>query len=247
MRCRYCMRGEEQYCPDRKTFGISRLDQGSYATAAIWNQDYLFKIPDNMSNEHAAPMMCAAASVFAPLRWNNVPPTNRVGVLGVGGLGHLAIQFAAKMGCEVVVITRSPNKEDEARRLGATEFHVYSDGGKSPMTLTEPVDHLMVTSSKQPDWNVVCKIMANGGSIHAITITTDELRFPYMPIIDKGLTIHGSLPASRPMLRDMLRFAAVHDVKPLVTTFPMTLEGVRRGFEAMENGKVRYRGILVNE
>lgn len=241
------MHADEQYCPDRKTYGISNLDQGSYATAAIWSEDFLFKIPDRMSNEHAAPIMCAGASVFSPLRRNNVPPTHRVGILGVGGLGHLAIQFAAKMGCEVVVLSRSPNKEEEARKLGATEFHIFSEGGQPPQTLTEPIDHLLVTSAKQPDWNVVCKVMSNGGTIYAITITTGELRFPYMSIIDKALRIQGSLPASRAMHRDMLRFAAVHDVKPMITTFPMTLEGVRQGFEAMANGKVRYRGVLVNE
>ena len=247
MSCPYCERGEEQYCPDRKTYGISFLNQGSYSTGAVWPEEFLFKIPESMPSEEAAPLMCAGASVFAPLLRGGVSSIDRVGVLGVGGLGHLAIQFAAKMGCEVVVLSGSSKKEDEARKLGATEFHVIPGGGGPPETLKSPIDHLLVTSAKQPDWKSVIEIMANGGTIHPITITMGEMTFPYMSIIDKALQIQGSLPTSRPAHRDMLKFAARHGVKPIISTFPMTLEGVREGIDALNQGKVRYRGVLVNQ
>lgn len=247
LRCQYCLNGEEQYCPDRRTYGFTGLDQGSFATAATWPEGYLFKIPDNMTNAEAAPIMCAGASVFSPLRKYGVSPTHRVGIMGIGGLGHLAIQFAGKMGCEVIVLSRSEKKEEEARKLGATEFHVFSEDGGPPPTLKEPVDHLLVTTAKQPDWKVVCEIIANGGTIYTITITMDELKFPYMSIIDKAIHIQGSLPAPRAMHREMLRFAARHDIKPVLTAFPMTLDGINRAFDSLEQGTMRYRGVLVNE
>ena len=207
MRCQYCEHGEEQYCPDRKTYGISYLNQGSYSTGAVWPEDFLFKIPDSMPSEEAAPLMCAGATVFAPFLRGHVSPTDRVGILDVGGLGHLAIQFAAKIGCEVVVLSRSSKKEEEARTLGATEFHVFSKGGGPPKTLENLIDHLLVTSAKQPDWGVVFEIMSNGGTIHPITITKGEMKFPYMAIIDKALQIKRNLPTSRPAHRSMLEFA----------------------------------------
>lgn len=192
-------------------------------------------------------MMCAGASVYGPLRRFNVKATQRVAVMGAGGLGHLAVQFAAKMGCEVVVLSRSEKKEQEARNMGATEFHVFAPDGGPPPTLKEPIDHLLVTSAKQPDWSMVAKIMANGGSIYCITITMGDLKFPYMSIIDKALHIQGSLPASRAMLREMLWFAARHGIKPMLTTFPLNVDGINQAFEALDEGKMRYRGVLVNE
>lgn len=235
------------YCVERQTYADTAHDQGSFATAAIWPEQFLFHIPEALTNEEAAPLMCAGASVFSPLMHGNIKPTQRVGILGVGGLGHLAIQFASKMGFEVVVLSRSAHKEEEARRLGAMEFHVFADDGKRPSTLKEPLEHLLVTSSRQPDWMVVCDLMAIGGTIHVVTVTMGEMRLPYMIVLQNALRIHGSVPAPRQMHKEMLRFAARHNIRPIITTFPMNMDGIRTAFKVLEEGKMRYRGVLVRE
>ncbi|OGM48134.1 hypothetical protein ABOM_002865 [Aspergillus bombycis] len=240
--CKYCLRGEELYCNERQIYGESNTNQGSFAEAAIWPEDFLSKIPDEISNVEAAPLMCAGSAVFSPLRKFRVAPTERVGVIGVGGLGHLAIQFAAKMGCQVAVLSRTESKRAEAFALGASEFHVFSD---SPPVL-EPLDHLLVTSSKQPNWDAVFQIMAPGGTIYALTVDMHEMKVPYLPLVMKALRIQGSLPATRGSQREMLDFAARHCIQPIMMTFPLSKSGIEMAMETLREGRMRYRGVLVH-
>lgn len=132
-------------------YGVCELDQGSFATHAVWKDTFLFHIPDKLPLEHAAPLMCGGATVFNALYTYGVEPTHRVGIVGVGGLGHLAIAFAAKMGCEVVVFSGTDSKKDEAMGLGAKEFVAMK--GKEKLDI-KPVNHLLVTTSAQPDWKL---------------------------------------------------------------------------------------------
>ncbi|KAK9855326.1 hypothetical protein MYU51_002759 [Penicillium brevicompactum] len=239
--CKYCLRGEELYCDQRKIYGESNTDQGSFAQAAIWPGDFLYKIPDEISSADAAPLMCAGSAVFSPLHKFKVAPTERVGVIGVGGLGHLAIQFAAKMGCQVAVLSGTQSKRDEALALGATEFYTFTD---SPPAM-EPLDHLLVTSAKQPNWEAIFQIMAPGGVIYALTVDMDEMKFPYLPLVMKGLRIQGSLPAARGSQREMLQFAARHRIRPIVMTFPLSQNGIEKAMETPKEGRMRYRGVLI--
>lgn len=133
-------------------YGLADTDQGSFASHAVWKASYLFHIPDEISSSDAAPLMCAGATVFNALYLYNVRSTDRVGILGIGGLGHLGIQFAAKMGCEVVVFSSTESKKEEAKSLGSTEF--YATKGVSKLEIGKPIKHLLVTTSQLPDWNL---------------------------------------------------------------------------------------------
>ena len=104
-------------------YGLTEVDQGSLATYAVWKADFLFAIPDAIKSEDAAPLMCGGATVFNVLQLYGVRSTDRVGIVGVGGLGHLAIQFAAAMGCEVVTFSGTDSKKEESIKLGAKEFY----------------------------------------------------------------------------------------------------------------------------
>lgn len=241
--CKYCLRGEELYCDQRKIYGESNLDQGSFAQAAIWPEDFLYKIPDEISSADAAPLMCAGSAVFSPLHKFKVGPTERVGVIGVGGLGHLAIQFAAKMGCQVAVLSGTQSKRAEALALGADEFHVFAD---SPPAM-KPLDHLLVTSAKQPNWEAIFQLMAPGGTIYALTVDMDEMKFPYLPLVMKALRIQGSLPAARGSQREMLQFVARHRIKSIVMKFPLNQSGIEKAMETLREGRMRYRGVLVHD
>ncbi|KAL3475750.1 chaperonin 10-like protein [Aspergillus californicus] len=193
--CRYCLRGDELYCPQRKIYGESSLDQGSFAHAAVFPEDFLYKIPDGLTNAEVAPLMCAGSAVFSPLHKFKVAPTDRVGVIGVGGWAIWPFSSLRRW----------------------------------------PLDHLLVTSAAQPNWDAVFRIMAPGGSIYALTVDMVEMRFPYLPVVMKGLRIQGSLPAARGSQREMLQFAVRHSIKPI------------EAMESLMQGKMRYRGVLVHD
>lgn len=175
--CQQCLSGQETYCPQRKMYGMADLDQGSFATGAVWREAFLFQIPDDMSDAEAAPLMCGGATVFNALRGFNALATETVGVMGVGGLGHLAIQYAAKMGCKVVVLSGSDRKKDEAMKLGAREF-VATKGAKE-LKVSRPLDRLLVTTSAQPDWSLILPILAPGATIHPLSVAGGDLSVPY--------------------------------------------------------------------
>ncbi|CAL5874574.1 uncharacterized protein PFLUO_LOCUS8871 [Penicillium psychrofluorescens] len=241
--CRQCLTGWETLCPERKFYGLADFDQGSFGSHAVWREAFLFKIPDSMSNEDAGPLMCGGSTVFNALHVAQVRPTARVGIVGVGGLGHLAIQFAANMGCQVVVFSGTDNKKDEAMKLGATEFHATK--GIKELKLEKPIDNLLVTTSSQPDWQMYLNVMAPGGVISPLSIDSNDFQIPYMPLLVQGLRVQGGVVSARQVHRDMLEFAAVHNIKPIKMTFPMTLEGVKESLKTLEEGKMRYRGVLV--
>jgi D-arabinose 1-dehydrogenase-like Zn-dependent alcohol dehydrogenase len=119
--CRYCLKGEDIWCSERTIFGESDGDNGTFSDYYVGRETYVHKIPESIASEHAAPLQCAGATVYSALV-DVVKPAQRVGIIGIGGLGHLAIQFAFKMGAEVAVFSRTADKEEEAREFGADEF-----------------------------------------------------------------------------------------------------------------------------
>lgn len=244
--CKQCLRGMDTFCPGRKMYGYADLDMGSLAEKAVWREGFLFRIPDAIEAAEAAPLMCGGATVFSALKLYGAKSTDRVGVLGVGGLGHLAIQFAAKMGCEVVVFSGTESKREEALRLGAKEFYAMKGREKGDLDgVCTPVDHLLVCTSEPPDWAVYLPLMAPCGKIYPLTVSDGELKFPAMGLIAAGLTVQGSLVADRQTHREMLEFAAFHGIKPVIQEFNMDVQGIEKAFETLESGQMKYRGVLV--
>jgi D-arabinose 1-dehydrogenase-like Zn-dependent alcohol dehydrogenase len=130
---------------------MSNFDQGSFATHSVWSETRLAIIPDDISSVHAGPFMCAGQTVFIPFLRQGIKPSDRVGIVGIGGLGHLAIQFAAAWGCTVVVFSSSDSKKQEAMDFGATEFYNTTNLKAADV---KKVNHLMVTTSAVPDWKL---------------------------------------------------------------------------------------------
>ncbi|KAJ7899106.1 chaperonin 10-like protein, partial [Mycena leptocephala] len=235
-KCEQCELGKDQYCPNREYYGKANFHQGSFGSHAIWDASFLFKVPEGMTPEDAAPLMCGGATVYNVIESYNIRPTDRVGVVGIGGLGHLAIQFLAKMGASVVVFSSTDSKREEAIRLGATEFHATKGVEKFEMVL---LDHLVITTSSQPNWKLFISIIKPTGTIFPLTGESGELRIPFLPIVTRGLNIQGSLVAARSVHRRMLDFAVRHKIKPLIERFPLTKAGVEEGMAKLREGKMR--------
>ncbi|EAW10831.1 NAD(P)-dependent alcohol dehydrogenase [Aspergillus clavatus NRRL 1] len=243
--CRECLTGWETLCSERKFYAESDFDQGSFATHAVWREAFVFKIPTGLDRADAAPLMCGGSTAWNGLRAAGVTPTSRVGIIGIGGLGHFAIQFAAKMGCQVVAFSRSNDKREEALALGAREYYATKDGQK--LDIGQPLDQLIVTTSVQPNWEQFVPIMAPGGTIVPISIDMQNLIIPYLPVVVRGLRIQGAIMSSRQVHREMLDFAALHGIKPVRMNFPLNKDGVEEALRILKSGGMKYRGVLVAE
>jgi D-arabinose 1-dehydrogenase-like Zn-dependent alcohol dehydrogenase len=241
--CKQCLTGMETFCAEREIYGDHNHHQGSLGSHVIWDEDFIFNIPDSMSSEDAAPLMCGGATVFNTLKLYNARPSDKVGIIGIGGLGHLAIQYAAKMGCEVVVFSGTANKKEEAEKLGATEFVITR--GVSELKVSKKIDHLLVTTASPPDWELYIPALAPSASIYPLTVDNGNISFPYMPLIQNGFKIQGSMVAARQIHREMLEFSALHGIKPIKEMFPLSEEGIEEAFQKLEAGKMRYRAVLV--
>lgn len=243
--CEQCLKGTETYCAERKMYGYADADQGSFASHGVWREAFLFKTPDSLPDEAAAPLQCGGATVFNALHMYNTQPTERVGIVGVGGLGHLAIQFAAKMGCDVVVFSGTDSKKEEAKRLGASEF--YATKGAKELKDVKPINRLLVTTSAQVDWKLYLPVMAPGGTIFPLSVDEGDFSIPYMGLLAQGLTVQGSIVAPRYIHKRMLEFAAHHQIKPITQHYEMNEEGIEKAMKDLDEGNVRYRAVLFNK
>ncbi|KAF1980675.1 GroES-like protein [Aulographum hederae CBS 113979] len=244
--CKYCLTGQDIWCYERVLFGEGgdefNMSNGTFGDYYLGKETYLYKIPDALSSADAAPLQCAGATVYSALV-DVIKPSMRVGVMGIGGLGHLAIQYAAKMGAEVVVFSTSMDKEKEAKDFGAKEFYLSSEVEKMP----QPVDILVITSSRLPNWEKFAtkEVFSRNGVIIPLAANAGEFSLPGLPQLFNGMNVKASLVASRQVHRDMLEFSARHGIKPVIEQFPLTEEGVNEAATKLKANKMRYRAVLV--
>ncbi|KAK4096738.1 NADP-dependent alcohol dehydrogenase [Parathielavia hyrcaniae] len=243
--CDKCLDGYPILCDKPIYYGITNQDSGSFATGAVRKESFVFRIPDGLPSEQAAPLMCGGISVFAPLMLCGVKPSNTVGVVGMGGLGHLAVQFARAMGCEVVVFSQTDSKREDALKLGASCF--VTTKGKTDLTADVPskIHHLLVTTNQLPDWDLFFPVLAKGSSIYPLTATEPGAQFalPHPQFLGNGTKVQSSMP-SKKTFSDMLRFAARNNVRAVIECEPMSIEGINRVLDRLKDAKVRYRGVL---
>ncbi|KAJ5103221.1 Polyketide synthase enoylreductase [Penicillium argentinense] len=243
--CDKCLSGWDQYCENKKEYGTHDHDLGSFGHGVVWDARCVVPIPDGYDAADAAPLMCAGATVWTCLTEYGVRPTDRVGVMGIGGLGHLAIKLASAMGCHVVVFSSSEAKREEAFGFGASEYHVFRAGQE--LSDFKPVNHLLLCGSANVDYTSLIPLMDVHGSIYPLTVDFAPSPVPLLFMNIKGIRIQGSLVASRRSLRTLVQFAADKKITPTKMTFPLTKEGVEKAMQTLRDGKMRYRGVLVRQ
>ncbi|KAL3246584.1 hypothetical protein ABHI18_012668 [Aspergillus niger] len=196
--CDMCMTGRDPYCPNAKTYGAEGYDtHDSICSHTVCKEQWLFKIPDNMSSVDAAPLMCGGGTVWVPLV-EQCKSYERVGIVGIGGLGHLAIQFAAIMECDVIIFSSTEDKRDEALKLENNKFYATKEiSDYASLGVTKPVDRLLITASAKFNLGLFCPILACNASIIPLSVDYGDLTAPYLPTVVQGNRIVGSYISSR--------------------------------------------------
>ncbi|TMW64414.1 hypothetical protein Poli38472_013036 [Pythium oligandrum] len=246
--CDECTQGRDSYCVKSVfTYNGRRLDgaptYGGYAEYMRLDSRYAFKIPDALPSDAAAPLLCAGLTVYAPLR-EHVKPGMRVGVVGIGGLGHLALQFIRALGADPVAFSQSPNKEEQARELGAVDFVNFSDADAAAKA-RRSVDVLIVTAdAKKQPYNTYISFIRSRGTFLLVGAPEDDIVFNPFTLLVSNVTVVGSLTGSIQDTKGMLALAAEKNVRAVVQKLPM--KEANKGIQMVKEGRARYRVVLEN-
>ncbi len=240
MKCEWCLRGEEQLCEDVDNCGTWK-PYGGFSSLVVVDGRFAYALPEAISSEHAAVLMCAGISVYAPLRLYAPEGRKRVAVIGVGGLGHLAIKFAHALGCEVTAISSSPTKKEEALRFGADEF-IHAQDEPRLRQARFSFDLLLYTSHGRADWTTLVNSVKTKGRLVVIGFSDVPVTFDPMELVVHEVSITGSLIGNRATMREMLSFAEKHGIVPEVELMPM--EQVNEAIRKVKTNEARYRVVL---
>lgn len=241
--CDHCLRGEENICRRGYT-GLIVGNHGGFADRLRVPADFTYKIPDALDSASAAPLLCAGITVYTPLRTHIAYPGMKVGVIGIGGLGHLALKFARAMGAEVTAFSSSSSKEAEAMAFGAHHFQCW--GATNEMqALAGRFDLILCTVSGVTDWDAAFELLANNGKLCFVGLPVSSLNVPLLPLSFGQKSVVGSVVGGRRFMQEMLEFAAIHQIKPMVEI--MHLSQVNEAMKKLAANQVRYRIVLVSD
>jgi len=239
MTCEWCTRGDTQLCARQTATCVAR--NGGFADAVHVDSRFAFRIPEELDSAHAAPLLCAGITVYSPLREFRVAPPSKVGVAGIGGLGHLAIQFARAFGCEVTVISSNPDKEEESRRLGGHRF-VHSGDRAGMARAAGSLDFLLVTAFGSVDWLQYLNLLRPRGTLCIVGASPSPLDIQPALLVIQEKRICGSVVGGPPAIREMLDFAARHRIEAAIELVPIAQ--VNAAVDKVRAGKARYRVVL---
>ncbi len=238
LECEWCVSGQENLCAAEVATCVDQ--HGGFAERIRVDGRFAFPIPETLSSEHAAPLLCGGVTVYAPLsRWAR--PAMRVGVVGIGGLGHLALQFARAMGCEVTAISTSPDKETEAHSFGAHRFVATRDP-KALRAAGQTLDLVLSTVFLAPDWKGLLRALRPNGVLCLVGAPDEPLKLDVGSMLGRQLSVTTSAIGGRPAIREMLDFAARHGVAPRVQVRP--LAEADAALAEVRKGQARYRVVL---
>ena len=240
--CEWCLGGRQHLCPDKDDL-VLRGDGGAFATqvrAGDWR--YVQPLPDALPSEQAAPFLCAGSTVFSALVRHGVRPTDRVGVVGVGGLGHLALQFLAKWGCHVTALSATAAKADDARRFGAHEFVVAGPAGEGLAGLAGTFDFVLSTVPADLPWDAYLAALRPGGTLSVVGVPESVVTVHPLALLPGEKRLAGGVVGTPLETRQMLDFAARHGIRAEVETYPVAR--IEEALDAVRGGRARYRAVL---
>lgn len=240
--CNTCMSGDHNLCASAQGIAVGRF--GGFGEAVRVQAAWAVPLPEGVDARAAGPLFCGGITVFAPIVAFNVKPTDRVGVIGIGGLGHLALQFLKAWGCEVTAFTSTGAKADEAKKFGA---HRIVDSRSKDALKAEAgrYDFILSTVAVPLDWKRYIAALAPKGRLHTVGAVSEPLEIPAFSLIGGQKSVSGSPVGSPAVMAQMLEFCARHQIIPQVEYMPMSR--IDDAFQRLREGKPRYRIVLEND
>jgi uncharacterized zinc-type alcohol dehydrogenase-like protein len=247
--CDNCKAGLQQYCTGEggmiSTYNATGKDgtptYGGYSTATVVDEDYVLRIPDSISLDKAAPLLCAGITLFSPLHHWGAGPGKRVAIIGLGGLGHMGVKIAHAMGAEVTVLSQSLKKMEDGLRLGADYYYATSD----PDTFTKlasSFDLILNTVSANLDMGAYLGLLTTDGTLVELGAPEQPLTVPFFPLGAYRRNLSGSMIGGIPETQEMLDFCAEHDVTPEIEV--ISADYVNEAYERVLASDVRYRFVI---
>jgi uncharacterized zinc-type alcohol dehydrogenase-like protein len=239
LHCAPCVGGDHHLCGDSQAT-ISK-HPGGFAERVRAQWLWAIPLPDGVRAEVAGPLFCGGITVFSPFLEYGISPTSRVGVVGIGGLGHLAVKFARAWGCEVTAFTSSAAKHAEAQAMGAHRV-VASNDADAIAALARRLDLVIVTVNVPLDWNALLSTLGPKGRLHFVGAVLEPIPVQVFSLLDGQKCVSGSPIGSPASMAKMLDFCARHGIAPQVEHFPMSR--VNAALDHLRAGKARYRIVL---
>jgi uncharacterized zinc-type alcohol dehydrogenase-like protein len=246
--CPKCKEGLEQYCEGGSVGTYNALEKdgktvtyGGYSKAIVTTEDFVLKVSDKLDLQAVAPLLCAGITTYSPLRHWKVGKGHKVGVLGLGGLGHMAVKFAVSFGAEVTMLSHSPSKEADAKRLGAHRFALTSNE-ETIKTLASHFDFIIDTVSAPHDYNVYLGMLNTNGVMICVGAPPAPAQVPAFNLIFQRRSIAGSLIGGIPETQEMLDYCAEHGIVSDVEVIAM--KDINEAYERMMKGDVKYRFVI---
>lgn len=246
--CDNCAAGLEQYCAGGAVFSYNGNERdgsgntyGGYSKSILAHEDFVLKISDKLPLDAVAPLLCAGITTYSPLRYWKVGKGTRVGVLGLGGLGHMAVKLAVSMGAEVTMLSHTASKEGDAKRLGAHKFVLTTDE-EQINAMTGYFDFILDTVSAEHDYNFYLGLLRTNGTMVCVGVPPTPAQIPAMNVIFGRKSFAGSLIGGIPETQEMLDYCAAHNIVSDVEVIAM--KNINEAYERMLKGDVRYRFVI---
>ncbi|WP_439136459.1 NADPH-dependent aldehyde reductase Ahr [Pseudomaricurvus sp.] len=237
--CGTCQSGDHNLCSKAEITIGGR--HGGFAEQVRAQASAVVPLPEGINPDSAGPMLCGGITVFNPLVQFGVSPTSKVGVIGIGGLGHIALQFLNAWGCEVTAFTRNTEEADELQKLGAHKV-LNSSNAEELKAAARSFDLILSTVNVKLDWNAYVATLAPKGRLHFVGATLEPLGVNVFPLILGQRSVSGSPVGSPATISKMLQFADLHNIEPVTEYF--SFDQVNEALDRMRNGKPHYRVVL---
>ena len=248
-KCSSCYDGLEQYCIEGCTLTYNGVErdgktptQGGYSNKIVVNENYVLRIPDDLPLPRAAPLMCAGITLYSPLMHWKAGPGKKVGIIGLGGLGHMGVKIAHALGAEVTVLSHSLKKQDEAKKMGADKFYATSSDFRSFEKLKGYFDLIINTLSVEIDWNRYLNLLALDGTMIVVGLPEKETLLGASSLINARRSLAGSVIGGIQETQQMLDFCSKHNIACDIELIP--IQKVNEAYLRVINSDIRYRFVI---
>ena len=239
MHCDQCMDGSQHLCGTAEATIVGR--HGGFGDYVRGHWSWAIQLPKGIDMAKAGPLLCGGITVFNPIILAGVKPTDKVGVIGIGGLGHMALKFLSAWGCEVTAFSSNPDKKDQILKMGAHKV-INSRDPKELESIAGSLNFILNTTNVTLDWNSYLMTLAPKGRFHNVGAVLEPMAIPAFTLIGGEKSVAGSPLGSIALTRTMLEFCVRHNIYPTVEEFKM--DEVNKAIKHLEDGKARYRIVL---